>query len=87
MPSFFFPILAHITESTALKGREQTLFSLESIKSNRKPQWGTGSRGLCEPTQGEETDRVCTFLNHSIFAACLLCQPRCDLLGTSVSLI
>ena len=51
MPSFFSPVLAHITESTALKGREQTLSSLGSIKGNRRPRWGTGSRGLCEPAR------------------------------------
>lgn len=85
MPSFFFPILAHITESTALKGREQTLFSSEPIKAITNLSGELAHWGFVSPRRGRR--RVCTSLNHSIFAACLLCQPRCDLVGMSVSLI
>lgn len=49
MPSFLFPTLVDVTETSILKGREQTLSSSESSAAFLKRQWILGSSSLCEP--------------------------------------
>ena len=53
----FFPILANITESTVLKGRQQTLSSSESIKAIANLSVDLAHWGFVKP-HWEERDGV-----------------------------